>query len=86
MVATASEEVVVVWLGGKQFALPVGAVREVVQLVQPTAMPSWPEAVLGIIEIRGELLPLFDMSVFVGQSAVSISKNQFIVEIGRAHV
>ena len=79
MSTPAVQEVVVIWLSGKPFAFPVDVVREVVQIVQPTPIPSWPEAMLGIIDIRGELLPLFDMSEIVDQPPVTISKDQFVV-------
>ena len=78
-IAPVSEEVVVMWLGGKPFAFPVGAIREVVQIVEPTPMPSWPDSVLGIIDIRGELLPLVDMSRVLDQPPAPISKSQFVV-------
>ncbi len=79
MSTPALEEVVVIWLNGKPFAFPVDVVREVVQIVQSTPIPSWPEAMLGIIDIRGEMLPLFDMSAFVDQPPATISKEQFVV-------
>lgn len=75
------EEVVVFSLGRKAYAFPVGGVREVVQMVEATPMPSLPEAVLGVIDVRGELLPLVDMSTVVDQHPASISRNQLIVVI-----
>jgi purine-binding chemotaxis protein CheW len=74
-----SEEVVIVWLGGKPFAFPVTAVREVVQMIEPTPMPAWPDAALGIIDIRGELLPLVDVSEVLNRPALTISMSQFVL-------
>jgi chemotaxis signal transduction protein len=54
-------------------------VREVLPLVDPTPMPSWPPHVLGVIELRGELMPLVDVAEVLGQPARPVSPAQRIL-------
>jgi len=49
-------------LGDKAFALPLEAVRRVVHAVYVTLLPKTPEIVCGIINYKGEILPVIDIS------------------------
>jgi purine-binding chemotaxis protein CheW len=53
-------------VGPDWYAVEVGSVREVV--VQPplTAVPTAPEALLGVFNLRGEIVPLFDTGALLG--------------------
>jgi purine-binding chemotaxis protein CheW len=45
---------------GEWWALAVTNVREVVAAPQATPLPAAPEGVLGVFNLRGEIVPLFD--------------------------
>jgi purine-binding chemotaxis protein CheW len=54
-------EVLVLWLGGDPYALPVERVREIVRLRPITPVPRLPEAVRGVISLRGEIVQVIDL-------------------------
>jgi purine-binding chemotaxis protein CheW len=49
-------------LGAEEYALPVEDVLEVVELGQLAAVPGAPSTVLGIRNLRGQILPVFDLA------------------------
>jgi purine-binding chemotaxis protein CheW len=53
-------------LDGDHFALDSAAVREVVRAVAITRLPGAPAVVLGVIDVRGEPVPVFDMHLRFG--------------------
>lgn len=75
----ASEDLVVAVIGGCPFALPMDVVEEVQWMVQPTVMPSWPRSGLGVINVRGELLPLVDANEALARPPAPLSPDQFVV-------
>lgn len=48
------------------FALPVDVVREVAAAPPVTALPGAPRAVLGVFNLRGEVLPVLDTMAALG--------------------
>jgi chemotaxis signal transduction protein len=47
-------------VGADWYAVDMAAVREVVSQPRPTAVPTTSGAVLGVFNLRGEIVPLFD--------------------------
>jgi purine-binding chemotaxis protein CheW len=47
-------------LGPEKYALPIQEVREIVAAPALTALPTAPSAVLGLVNLRGDVLPVFD--------------------------
>jgi chemotaxis signal transduction protein len=54
-------EVVVVVAGGRRWALPTARVREVAQLSALTPVPTAPRPVVGLTQLRGQILPVLDL-------------------------
>ncbi|WP_257451131.1 chemotaxis protein CheW [Archangium lipolyticum] len=54
-------EVLLFTLEGQRYALPAGDVRELVRAVRLTPLPRAPAVVEGLLDLRGELLPVLDM-------------------------
>lgn len=52
--------------GGEHYALPVGGVREIARLGQITPVPGAPAAVLGIWNLRGDVLAALDLATLLG--------------------
>jgi len=57
----ALRELLVLWLDGDPYALPVERVREIVRLRPITPVPRLPEAVRGVISLRGEIVQVIDL-------------------------
>ncbi|HVW09485.1 MAG TPA: chemotaxis protein CheW [Bryobacteraceae bacterium] len=58
--ATALNAVLVFRLGGDRYGIPVSSVREVLPQVRITPVPGSPAAVAGLIQVRGEIRPVYD--------------------------
>jgi purine-binding chemotaxis protein CheW len=61
-------------LGEERFAIPVEHVQEVVELGRVTKVPNAPAYMVGIINLRGRILPLLDTKLKLGLSATQRSK------------
>ena len=66
-------------LGLEKFAIPVDYVQEVVELAQVTKVPNSPEYMLGIINLRGRILPLLDTKLKLGLTATEHSRKSRIM-------
>lgn len=48
-------------LGDEEYALDIGGIREIIKPREITDVPRVPEFVLGIISLRGAIIPVFDL-------------------------
>jgi purine-binding chemotaxis protein CheW len=53
-------------IGADSYAVDLAAVREVVPRADVTPLPRGPRAALGVFNLRGEVIPLFDTGVLLG--------------------
>ena len=56
-------------LGGETFAFPVKAIAEIVRVGTITRVPDAPAAVLGILNLRGRVVPVVDLRIRLGLAA-----------------
>jgi purine-binding chemotaxis protein CheW len=61
MVTSTPREVLLFTLEGQRYALPLEDVRELVRAVRLTPLPRAPAVVEGLLDLRGELLPVLDL-------------------------
>jgi purine-binding chemotaxis protein CheW len=75
-------------LGGDEYAVEIQKVREVINFRELTPLPKAPSFVKGIINLRGEVIPVIDLREKLGlaHEAYSALTNVIIVEIGRKAV
>jgi purine-binding chemotaxis protein CheW len=52
------------------YAVPVDGVREVVRAPVLTRLPTAPALVLGLFNLRGEIVPLLDTSALIGLGSI----------------
>jgi len=45
----------------EEFAFPMERVREILRVETPTQVPNAPDSVLGVLTVRGQLLPIIDL-------------------------
>jgi purine-binding chemotaxis protein CheW len=55
------EEFLAFSLSGETYVVPIAAVREILKVPQITEVPRAAPNVLGLINVRGEMLPLYDV-------------------------
>jgi hypothetical protein len=63
--------VIVLPVGADLYAVPIGWVREVVAAPRTTALATSPPLVLGLINLRGEIVPLLDTAVLLGLGTIA---------------
>ena len=66
-------------LGEEKFAIRVDNVQEVVEFGQVTKVPNAPNYMLGIINLRGRVLPLLDTKLKLGLSATAVTQKSRIM-------
>ena len=77
-------ELLVVTLDGDNFALAVEDVREVLRAAQPTALANAPAIVEGVLNVRGELVPLLSIRSRLGRRPREMRAADYIV-VARAN-
>ena len=68
----------------ERYGLPTASVREIIKLVDITEVPRLPSFVLGVISVRGEVIPVMDLRqrVGLGRSTPSRAMRIVIVQHG----
>jgi len=66
-------------LDGELFALDISKVREVLDYTKITKVPQMPEFMLGVINLRGTVVPVIEMRTKFGMNRVERSVNTCIV-------
>ena len=84
MIPAADIEAVVFSLGGETFALPVGTVQEILDYREAFQMPQGPAWLAGLIDVRGEAIPMIDLRVRLGLSAATVGPMTRILVVGVA--
>jgi len=57
------------WLGKEEFAVPVGRIREIIPWQEITPVPQAAVYVLGVINLRGKVVPVMDLRLRLGMAA-----------------
>lgn len=66
-------------LGEEDFALEIDRVREVLDYTSITKVPRMPEFLRGVINLRGNVVPVVDLRLKLGMSAISRTVDTCIV-------
>lgn len=62
-------EVAIVLVGDDQVGVPVRYLREIVRVPPITPLPGLPEGLVGVALVRGEILSVIDLALWVGAKA-----------------
>ena len=66
-------------LGDELFAIAVGQVREVLEVGRITRVPTAPDYMRGVVNVRGKAIPVVDLRLRFGLPAVEDTLNSRIV-------
>jgi purine-binding chemotaxis protein CheW len=69
-------------IGSEAYAMPVQHVREVVSLGEVTAVPGSRPEMLGVRNLRGQILPVIDLALLLGISASAPPGRLLVAEAG----
>ncbi|GAA0362903.1 chemotaxis protein CheW [Bowmanella denitrificans] len=61
------------------FAVGIEAVKEIIEYSGVTAIPLMPDFVKGVLNLRGEVVPVIDLSLRFGKSVTQIQKRSCII-------
>jgi purine-binding chemotaxis protein CheW len=57
-----SQQLVVFSLGSEEYALPIGAVHEIIRFTEPRSIASDVPWIRGVIGLRGKIIPIYDLA------------------------
>ncbi|HEX6209919.1 MAG TPA: chemotaxis protein CheW [Methylomirabilota bacterium] len=80
--ATLARRACVVLLGGQPFAVDAADAREVVVLGTTTPVPGAPPSVIGVMNLRGNVLPVVEARPVLGLSAHTRSDRALVLAAG----
>lgn len=66
-------------LGGEMFAVATRFVREIMEYGQLTTVPMMPAFICGVINLRGAVVPVIDLSVRFGSARTELNRRTCIV-------
>lgn len=66
-------------LGGEVFAIGILAIKEIIEYGSLTEVPMMPECIRGVINLRGAVVPVMDLSTRFGKEARPVTKRTCIV-------
>ncbi len=68
-------------LAGEMFAIPILNIKEIIEYGQLTSVPMMPSFILGVINLRGSVVPVVDMAARFGRKSAGITRRTCIVII-----
>lgn len=66
-------------LGSERYGLPIERVQSIIRFERPTPVPRAPEVVMGVLNLRGQVIPVIDLSRRFGASVLAPSATTRIV-------
>jgi purine-binding chemotaxis protein CheW len=64
--STMAGKIIAFHLGGQRYAVPIRSVQEIQQIVAFSEMPSSGGAVVGMVNLRGTVIPAIDLRFLIG--------------------
>ena len=66
-------------LGGEMFSLSILCIKEIIWYSNLTEVPMMPACIRGVINLRGAVVPVMDLSNRFGKPATPVTKNTCII-------
>ncbi len=74
-------QLVVFKIGNEEFGVEIAQVREIVRLLEITYMPKAPEFIEGVVNLRGQIVPIIDLAKRMSVKGQERGENTRIVII-----
>lgn len=68
-------------LAGEQYGLEILKVREIIGLMEITAVPRTPDFVRGVINLRGKVIPIIDLRTKFGIASIEDTEQTCIIVV-----
>ncbi len=72
-------QLVVCTLGSEQYALPIQRVLEIIRYVTPRAVASRQDWVRGVINLRGRIIPIYDLAAHLGLNTTVDADSKIVI-------
>ncbi len=72
---------VVFGIKGERYGIDISRVREVVELSDVMPVPETPEYILGVTNLRGEVIPVVDLALRLGLGRSCMNENSKLVVV-----
>jgi purine-binding chemotaxis protein CheW len=79
--AEAVEHLATFFVGGEEYGVDVRLVQEIIRITEITEVPRAPEALKGVINLRGRIIPVIDLDRKLGVGEVSLDRKARIVVV-----
>lgn len=79
--ATGQLELISFEINGQEFCIDISVVREIRGWTAATPMPQTPDYILGVINLRGAVMPVFDLRSRLGLGRTEPSSRNVIVVV-----
>jgi purine-binding chemotaxis protein CheW len=66
-------------IGGEEYAIDIMAVREIKGWTETTTLPNQPEYILGVMNLRGTIVPVFDMRRRFGMGPTEATRSHVVI-------
>ncbi|MFC0679941.1 chemotaxis protein CheW [Lysobacter korlensis] len=66
-------------LGAEMFATDIRGIKEIIEYAGLTTVPMMPEFIRGVINLRGAVVPVIDLSVRFGRAPTTLTRRTCIV-------
>lgn len=66
-------------LGGEPFAINILVIKEIIEYGSLTAVPLMPDFIRGVLNLRGQVLPVIDLAARFGRAPADIARRTCIV-------
>jgi purine-binding chemotaxis protein CheW len=66
-------------LGKEVFAINILSIKEIIEYGQMTEVPKMPDFIRGVINLRGSVVPVIDLSARFGKAASNITRKTCVV-------
>lgn len=74
-----TQQLVVFALEGEEYALPINSVREVIRYAPPRSVASNDPALRGVINLRGSIVPVYDLRPLLNLGPASGESGKIVV-------
>lgn len=68
-------------IGTEQFGLELSQTREIIEYGGITSVPLMPNFLRGVINLRGEVVPVIDLAVRLGRNPIDVQKRTCIIVV-----
>jgi len=68
-------------IGSEHFGMDLHQTREIIEYAGITQVPLMPKFISGVINLRGEVVPVIDLSVRLGRDAITIHKRTCVIVV-----